>query len=162
MRKLLFCTLQLLFLISGAEARSLSEAVEEFRLLGVWAVDCYRVPTPRNGYTTFSKARDGSIRLVNDFGANYEDMVYRIVAIVRIDDERLLVTQVLTTDPHIEVDVIFLKVSGRIRTWSSRMSDGTILVDDGYVDRTSRHRTPWEERCDERRAEPGEPTGSQS
>jgi hypothetical protein len=40
--------------------------------------NCYRVPAPRNGHSTFSKARNGSIRLVNDFGTNYENMVFSI------------------------------------------------------------------------------------
>ena len=150
MRRLWFCVVQFLFLTSWAEAQSAAEVIQESHLLGVWATDCYRVPDPRNEHSTFSKKSDGSIQLVNDFGANYDNMIYQIATATRIEDGRLSLRQVLIADPRIVLDVILLKMNGKLRVWSSRTSDGTILVSDGFVDRNSGHQTPWEARCDER------------
>jgi hypothetical protein len=137
-------------LTTCAGAQSVAEAVQEFRLLGVWAIDCHQMPTARNEHSTFTKIGDGSIQLVNDFGANYDNMVYRIAAAAQIGGGRLLLRQVLTTDPSIVLDVVLLKVNDKLRTWSSRFSDGTILVSDGTVDRSGGQQTPWEARCNER------------
>jgi hypothetical protein len=150
MQRLCFCAAQFLLLTTWAEAQSVPEAIQEFRLLGVWAADCYQMPTPRNEHSTFSMTGDGKVQLVNDFGANYDNMVYQIVAAARMGDGRLSLRQVLTTDPRIVLDVVLLKMNDKVRTWSSRVSDGTILVTDGFVDGSSGHQTPWEARCNER------------
>jgi hypothetical protein len=150
MRGLWFCAVQFLLLTTWAEAQSVADAVQEFRLLGVWAIDCYQMPTASNEHSTFTKIGDGRIQLVNDFGANYGNMIYRIAAAAQMGGGRLSLRQVLTTDPSIVLDVVLLKVNDKLRTWSSRLSNGTILVSDGIVDRSGGHQTSWEQRCNER------------
>ena len=89
---------------------------------------------------------------MNDFGWDYDNMVYRIVEAERIGSERLALRQVLATDRNIVLDVVVWKVNERIRIWSSRVSSGNTLVVDGVVTSTNGHETPWEVRCNERSA----------
>jgi hypothetical protein len=150
MRTLVLCLIQFLSLAPFAQAQSTTRAVEDFHLLGVWAIDCYRNPAPRNEHATFTKTNADEIQLVNDFGVDYDNMVYRVVAAQRVGDDRLSLRQVLTTDGKIVLDVVLWKINDRLRTWSSRVSDGTILVADGVVSATNGHQTPWIGRCHER------------
>jgi hypothetical protein len=149
MRKLLLCIAQLLCLTTWAEAQSIAETIQDFRLIGVWAVNCQEAPVPGNEHSIFSNADHGVVLLMNDFGDRYDTMIYRITAAVRID-EQISIRQVLTNDPTIAVDVVLLRVNDRIRIWSSRIYDGTILVSDGIVDHKSGHQTKWLGRCKER------------
>jgi hypothetical protein len=109
MQRLWFCAVQFLLLTACAGAQSVAEAVQEFRLLGVWAV-----------------------------------------AAVQIRDGRLSLRQVLTTNPGIVLDVVLLMVNDKHRTRSSHISNGTTLVSNETVGRSSGHQTPWEGRCNER------------
>jgi hypothetical protein len=152
MRSLMLGCVHFLVLTTLAQAQSVAGAVENFQLLGVWAVDCSRLPAPRNEHATFSKTTSGDIQVVNDFGWDYDHMVYRIVNAERVGSERLALRQVLTTDRSIVVDVVVWKVNDRIRIWSSRVSNGNTLVVDGVVTSTNGHETPWEGRCNERSA----------
>ena len=152
MRKLMLACVPFLVLTTFAQAQSVAGAVQDFQLLGIWAVDCYKLPAPRNEHATFSKTTDGDIQLINDFGRDYDYMVYRIVDARRIDNDRLALRQVLTTDSSIVLDVVVWKVNDKIRIWSSRVSNGGTLVADGLVTLSNGHETPWEGRCNERSA----------
>ena len=79
MRKLMLACVPFLVLMTFAQAQSIDNVVQDFRLIGAWASDCYKPPDPRNEHATFSKTPSGDIQLVNDFGSNYDHMVYRIV-----------------------------------------------------------------------------------
>jgi hypothetical protein len=150
MRTLVLCLIQLLFLAPFAHAQSITRAVEDFHMLGLWAVDCHRQPAPRNEHATFTKANADEVQLVNDFGVDYDNMVYRIVAAQRIGNDRVSLRQVLATDGKVVLDVVLWKVNDKLRTWSSRVSDGSALVVDGVVSSTNGHKTPWIGRCKER------------
>src|SRR3979411_2327928 len=79
MRKLMLACVPFLVLTTFAQAQSVENVVQDFLLIGAWASDCYKPPDPRNEHATFSKSPSGDIQLVNDFGSNYDHMVYRIV-----------------------------------------------------------------------------------
>ena len=150
MRRLLLSSIQLLLLTTLAPAQAVTDAIQDFRLIGVWSANCYQPASPRNEYASFSKTPRSEIQLVNDFGADYDNMVYRIVEAARLGDERMSLRQLLTTDRRIMLDTVIWKVNDKIRIWSSRVSDGSILVKDGVVDSTNGRETPWEGRCNER------------
>jgi hypothetical protein len=152
MRRFLLNSFQFFLLTALAQAQSVTDAVEDFRLIGIWSADCYKPASPRNEHATFSKTARSDIQLVNDFGGSYDNMVYRIVQAARVDGERMSLRQVLSTDRRIVLDTVIWKVNDKIRIWSSHVSDGTTLVKDGVVDSTNGHETPWEGRCNERRA----------
>jgi hypothetical protein len=147
MQKALICAVQFTMLTALAQAQSPTNAVEEFGLLGSWAIDCAQSPSPRNEHSVFSVTSVGTIQLRNDFGINYDEMVYRVVAAKRLDTDKLQLRQVLTTDRSIVLDVVMLKIDDKVRVWSSRGSDGTALVRDGAIPSTNGQETRWALRC---------------
>ncbi len=58
-------------------------------MLGSWADDCSAAPSPANQYAIFSLSSRGNIELRNDFGPDYDEMLYRIVDAKRLSHFRL-------------------------------------------------------------------------
>jgi hypothetical protein len=75
--------IQFPFWAALACAQSPTSAIKEFGLIGTWADDCNANPGPSNQYASFSITSRGTIMLRNDFGPDYGDMIYRIVAGIR-------------------------------------------------------------------------------
>jgi hypothetical protein len=163
MRKFLFCLVQSLLLISVADisvanAQPATRALRDFDLLGRWAVECTRAASPLNEHSLFSLTSVGMAWVLNDFGPNYDGMVYRIVDAKRVAPDKLSLRQVLAADDSVVLDMVILKDSERIRIWSSQTADGNILVRDGMISSGNDQRTRWAGRCGERRAmQPGSP-----
>ncbi|MEA2903363.1 MAG: hypothetical protein QOI12_750 [Alphaproteobacteria bacterium] len=164
MRSALVCSIPFLLLATVAHAQSAASAVQTFGLIGTWAVDCNETPSPTNEHAVFSVASGDTIELQNDFGRDYDDMVYRIVDASRLAADKLAMRQVLATDNRVVLDVVLMKSNDRVRVWSSRASDGTALVKDGTVALTSGQETRWVTRCNERFAGSlgASPSGSSS
>src|SRR4051794_27503239 len=150
MRKLYIGAVQFLLLTLSGQAQSPTNSVEEFGLLGNWAVDCAQSPSPTNEHVVFAITSVGTVQLRNDFGISYDEMVYRVVAASRQSSDKLALRQVLTTDAAIVLDVVLVKSGERFRVWSSRGSDGTALVLDGAIPRSKGQETRWTERCEGR------------
>jgi hypothetical protein len=139
-----------------AYAQSLTNTVKAFGLIGTWADDCNQNPSPANQHAIFSITTGGAIQLRDDFGPDYEDMVYSIVDAKRIGQFRMSMRQLLMNDDRIALDTVLLKTKDKIRVWSSRGTDGTVLVDDGSMPVANGQETGWLVRCDFRRAgDPG-------
>jgi hypothetical protein len=145
--KAIICTGQILFLTALAQAQTIASVLQDFGLFGTWAVACEQRPSPTNEFAIFSVNASGGIRLWNDFGPDYDDMIYRIVDARRVGPDKLLLRQVLTTDRRIVLDIVMVKDNDRIRVWSSRMADGKILVNDGALASSNGHETRWVVRC---------------
>jgi hypothetical protein len=157
MRRFLFCLVQSLLLtgvaiISVANAQPATRALREFDLLGRWAVECARPASPLNEHSLFSLTSVGLAWVLNDFGPDYDGMVYRIVDAKRVAPDKLSLRQVLATDDSVILDMVILKDSERIRIWSSQTADGNVLVRDGMIASGNDQRTRWAGRCGERRA----------
>jgi hypothetical protein len=153
MRRFPLVVAQLLLLTSLVHSQSPVGAVQEFGLIGTWALDCSRPPGPANAYANFALTPEGAVELRDDFGPDYDDMVYRIVEATRVGSFRLAMRQVLTTDDRIVLDTVTLKAAGRIRNWSSQFADGSAsLVEDGLLHSDEGRETSWMTRCDLRRA----------
>jgi hypothetical protein len=153
MRTIFFVAVQLLLLTGFANAQSAANVVAEFGLFGTWAIDCRQPPSPANAYANFSLTSQGAIELRDDFGPDFDDMIYRIVDAKRIGQFRLSLRQLLTTDDQIVLDTVMLRAAGRIRNWSSRLADGSsILVEDGIIPLAREQETGWMTRCDVRGA----------
>jgi hypothetical protein len=133
-----------------AGAQSAASAIKEFGLLGTWADDCIATPSPANQYTIFSLASRGNIELRNDFGPDYDEMVYRIVDAQRLSHFRLAFRQLLTSDDQIVLNTVMMKANDRIRVRSSRGFDGSIFVEDGTIPSANGQETGWMMRCDVR------------
>jgi hypothetical protein len=153
MRTIFFVAFQLLLLTGLADAQSAANVVKEFGLVGSWAIDCRQPPSPTNAYANFSLTSGGAIELRDDFGPDFDDMIYRIVDAKRIGQFRLSLRQLLTTDDQIVLDTVMLRAGGRIRNWSSRLADGSsVLVDNGVIPLAREQETGWMTRCDVRAA----------
>jgi hypothetical protein len=142
--------LQLSLWTTLAEAQSPVSAVKQFGLLGTWAGDCSATPSPANQYTILSLTSRGNIELRNDFGPDYDQMVYRIVDAQRLSHFRLALRQLLTSDDQIILNTVMMKANDRIRVWSSHGSDGSTFVEDGTVPSANNRETGWMVRCDVR------------
>lgn len=147
MRKSFIGVFALLLLTATARAQSPTNAVEEFGLLGTWAIDCAQSPSPRNEHTVFAVTSIGTVQLRNDFGIAYDEMVYRVVAARRVGPDMIALRQVLTTDKDVVLDVVMLKVDDKVRIWSSRGRDGKALVREGTIPSTNGQETRWALRC---------------
>jgi hypothetical protein len=152
MRKTFICFIQSLLLIGFANAQPATRALRDFDLLGRWAIECTRPASPMNEHSLFSLTSLSSAWVLNDFGPDYDGMVYRIVDAKLVAPDKLSLRQVLVTDDSIVLDVVMIKDGERIRIWSPRTVDGNVLVRDGMVAPASEQRTRWAGRCGERRA----------
>lgn len=152
MRKSLFCLVQSLLLISFANAQPATRALRDFDLLGRWAVECTRPASPMNEHSLFSLTSVGLAWVLNDFGPDYDGMVYRIVDAKQVAPDKLSLRQVLATDDSVVLDMVIMKDSERIRIWSSQTANGNVLVRDGVIASGSDQRTRWAGRCGERKA----------
>jgi hypothetical protein len=153
MRKALVCFILSLFFATFARAQLATNIVRDFGLLGKWAIECTQPPSPANEHAAFSLTSVGTIWVMNDFGPDYDGMVYRVVGAERVAPDKVSLRQVLTTDDSIVLDVVMLKINDRIRIWSSRTADGNTLVKDGMIASARDQETRWARRCGERRAD---------
>src|SRR5438093_3649536 len=115
MRKIFFCCVQSLLLTSLANAQPATRAIRDFDLLGRWAIECTRPASPMNEHSLFSLTSVENAWVLNDFGPDYDGMVYRIVDAKRVAPDKLSLRQVLATDDSVVLDMVMLKDSERIR-----------------------------------------------
>ena len=146
-RRVLVGLIQFLLLTTFANAQSAAKVTQDFGLIGTWAVACEQSPGPKNEHAVFSLAAFDTIQLLNDFGPDYDDMVYVIVDAERLGPDRISLRQQLMTDRRVVLDIVMVKDNDKIRIWSSRSSDGTTLVRDGAIALTNGHATQWVVRC---------------
>jgi hypothetical protein len=130
-----------------ASAQSPAAIIKEFGLFGTWADDCTAEAGPKNAYAIFSVTSRGHVELRNDFGPNYDDMIYRIVAAWPISHFRLSLRQLLVTDDQIALNAVMMKANDKIRVWSLHGTDGSAFVTDGEIPATNGQATGWMERC---------------
>jgi hypothetical protein len=114
----LIILIQFILLTTSAIAQSPTGAIKEFGLFGIWTDDCKADPSAANQNASFSVTSRGVAQLRNDFGPDYDNMLYRIVDAKRIRQFRISLRQLLTTDDQIVLDIVMLKAKDRV--WSSR------------------------------------------
>jgi hypothetical protein len=149
-RNTLLCLIQFLLLTTFANAQSAARVTQDFGLIGTWAVACDQSPSPKNEHAIFSMSSFDTIQLLNDFGPDYDDMVYVIVDAERLGPNRISLRQQLMTDRRVVLDIVMVRDNEKIRIWSSRATDGTTLVRDGTIALTNGHATQWVVRCQDR------------
>ena len=159
MRRVLFCFTQCLLLVACAQslliadranAQSAARTVQDFKLVGKWAIECNQPPSPANEHAEFALTPLGAVWVLNDFGPDYDGMVYRVVDAQRISLDKLSLRQVLAADETVVLDIVLLKSNDKIRVWLSRTAAGDVLVKDGMIASANRQETRWAGRCGER------------
>lgn len=153
MRKALLSFVYCLLSVAAAHAQSATAIVEDFGLLGKWAIECSRPPSPANEHSLYAVTSSGMIWVMNDFGPDYDGMVYRVVTAERVSADKVWLRQVLTSDDKVVLDIVMVKSNERLRVWSSRMADGNTLVQDGTMPSARDQVTRWASRCEGRRAD---------
>src|SRR5262245_53463837 len=154
----LFDIVPLLLRAGVADAQSIAKDMQDFGLFGTWAAHCDRTPSPANEHAVISVSLSGTIQALNDFGPDYDDMVYGVVEAERLGPDRIRLRQVLTSDPKVVLDIVMLRENGRLRVWSSRSVDGAVLVRDGTIAQSNRQSTQWVARCQDKWAVSPAPT----
>jgi hypothetical protein len=153
MPSILLCLIHALLAIVGAHAQPATTVVDDFGLVGKWAIECSRPPSPANEHALYAVTPSGLVWVMNDFGPDYDGMVYHVVRAERVSPDKLALRQVLTSDENVVLDIVMVKDSERIRVWSSRTPDGNTLVRDGMMPSVKDQVTRWASRCEERRAD---------
>ena len=126
-----------------AEAGPDSDALLQFGLLGNWAFDCQKPPSPANPFINFSFSRAGPpTRQIITGRPEFDSRVpLSNVAILDAMHLRLSYPQ-----GGVTVTVTLLMELGRVRPYEAIASDGTVSVSGGNVMATGQP-TNWLLKC---------------
>jgi hypothetical protein len=100
----------LLLFSNMAHAQSPATALKQFGLFGTWANDCSQAAAPTNEYAIFSLTSVDTVQLRNDFGPDYDTMVYRITDARRIEAYLLSMRQLLVSDNQIRLNMVLMRM----------------------------------------------------
>jgi hypothetical protein len=130
---------------SAFAAETAWDVLERFGLTGVWSTTCDRPPTPTNFREIYSKDNDGRARREVDFGAGFP-IAATFVDSAQIISPSMIKLIVRNADPtlggkfnNLIIEVVWIKETYsqtneiRIRGFSSRSSDGKVIVQDGIL-----------------------------
>src|SRR5436190_8830407 len=143
MRTILFSSVQVLLVTAAALAQSPTTTVQDFGLVGKWAIECNRPASPADEHALYAITPSGLIWVMSDFGPEYDGMVYYVVRAERVSADKVALRQVLASDETVVLDVVMVKDNERIRVWSSRTADGNTLVRDGLMPSAKDQVTRW-------------------
>ena len=148
MRSTILCAALVLLLPAVAHSQSAADAMREFGLMGTWAGECSQEASPTNNYATYLVTSSGGLQLKYQSGTDDEDNIfYDLSAVKRVDEDKLSLRQVLTSNDRVALDVVLLKEGDKVRIWSSLFPDGTALVEDGVMTSMTGRETRWMTRC---------------
>ena len=125
-------------------SESTKRAVLDFGLIGVWAGACDEPATPINNHATYALSSSGAITLTYDAGERYEPTRYAIVNAEIVADDKIALREDYLNEKQ-TLEILVRKDKGRIRVWTSKSTDGRVLVQDGVI--TNNRETLWLQRC---------------
>jgi hypothetical protein len=132
---LIALSLALQALAGAAAAQSVAKAVQEFGLIGTWAIDCGK-PAARDNIQVSYAAEGGEVILSRDGGPDARDSL--LVRSARLMAPDLIETVERNRDMPLkdtgatEMTVVLRKTGGKIRIWKTTAA-GMTLVDEGKV-----------------------------
>src|SRR5579859_510166 len=106
--------------------------LQQFGLLGTWALDCDHVASLDNEYSIYAVSPSGEATLSYSRGLPYRDIVYAIRAAERVGEDRLAL-RVLRMSERMSVDLVLRREGGTVQVWSSHTPDGRMRVIDGVI-----------------------------
>jgi hypothetical protein len=115
-----------------AEENPVPGVLQQFGLLGTWAIDCAQPAGPANEYSIYAVSPSGEATLAYARGEPYRDIIYAIRAAERVTADRLAL-HVLHLPEKFSVDLVLRKEGATVRVWSSHASDGHMLVIGGVI-----------------------------
>jgi hypothetical protein len=139
---------------STAGAQSPADELTKSGLIGRWAKDCARPPSPTNQYAIFELATGASGSALPTYRFEVGDTNFRIayrveyVKSIAPDKAAWRIRKILPTpDSDDGFDVIAARKAEKMRTISSVHTSGTVFVRDG-IEMSTQRETGWLSRCD--------------
>ncbi len=131
-----------------AAADSPRQVLEDFGFFGRWSAHCDQPPTPGNSLRTTSVTASGAVGFREEFGKDFSENFYEVLAAERIADDQVSIR--IRLNRKTTQDLVMAMENGRLRTMANRPLDGEnagrTLVKDGRIT-ASGAPTPWMSRC---------------
>ena len=135
-----------------ANAASVQEVFQEFRLFGTWATDCNSPATPGNPHVTITTSSAGLVLEAHDLGADFAVNRYSVLSAEPVSQTNVSVQVIFQPGTTVEErqKLVFAIGNNTRRTIFNQSDGGAIRVKDGIaVARGSR--TPLLRKCEEGR-----------
>jgi hypothetical protein len=142
-RSLLFALALLPLTSASSEAGADSDALQQFGLIGNWAFDCHKPPSPANPFINFASSSAGQPTRQIITGRPKFDARVPLSDVAILDAMHLRLSY---PQGGIKVTVILLMQLGRFRPYEAVVSDGTVSVSGGEVKATGQP-TNWLVKC---------------
>jgi len=133
----------LLLMPSVSQAGADSDALLQFGLIGNWALDCQKPPSPANAFVTFTPSTAGEPTRQIVTGKPEYDSLVPLSDVAMLDATHLRLTY---RQGRVMVTVILLKEQRRIRPYEAVASNGMVSVSQGNV-KASGLPTNWLTKC---------------
>jgi len=115
-----------------ADENPVPDTLQQFGVLGTWAIDCAQAASPDDEYSVYSISPSGEATLTYKRGEPYRDIVYAIRSADLVAQDRLAL-QVLHMPERLPVDLVLRKDGDSVQVWTSNTADGRMLVIDGVI-----------------------------
>jgi hypothetical protein len=142
-RSLLLALALLAVTSASSEAGADSDALLQFGLIGNWAFDCQKPPSPANPFVNFALSSGGQPTRQIITGSPKFDTRVPLSDVAILDAMHLRLSY---PQGAIKVTVILLMQLGRFRPYEAVVSDGTVSVSGGEVKATGQP-TNWLVKC---------------
>ncbi|HZL40726.1 MAG TPA: hypothetical protein VFC45_10670 [Pseudolabrys sp.] len=119
----------------AAEAASVGELFQQFKLFGTWAPDCGQPASPANVRVTITTPSAGQVLEDHDLGSGFAVNRYSMLSAERLSDERLSVETILQpgNDAEDHERLIFLVRGPTRRTMFNQPDGGAVRVKGGIA-----------------------------
>jgi hypothetical protein len=118
--------------LAAAPPSPVQAAAVQFGLIGIWAPDCSKPPTPANGYEHWALESDGTVSEVIDPGPGYQANRY-VWSEGRLVGENQIQLDGAYTQANVAEHDLMRKVDGRLQTYEALDGTGRKLITDGQV-----------------------------
>ncbi|ARQ01264.1 hypothetical protein [Pseudorhodoplanes sinuspersici] len=127
---------------TGPSSADVLDVVRGWDLLGTFAVNCARPPSPDNAYARYVQ-REAAVFLDRDVGSNQDSLA--IVDASALPDGTISIV-IDFGKAGTRTNILAKDAAGRIRAMANHDSKGRFSVRNGVVLSLKRP-TPWQERC---------------
>lgn len=142
----------------AVSAQSVQQVFQDNGLIGAFAHDCSKRPSPDNIYTVYSLEPRGVRRVYYDRQGKQSGDAHIISALL-MSGGQVVYQQELVDKRRTHMTVVLMKAGDGIRVWRSQRADGAVLVQDGKI-LANNKATVWQFRC--YGARPGAAPGQQA
>ena len=139
----LFALASLLLVPAVAEAGTDSDALLQFGLIGNWALDCQKPPSPANPFINFTPSNAGQPTRQVITGKPEYDSLVPLNGVAMLDGSHLRLSY---PQGGVTVTVTLLKEQRRIRPYEAVASNGVVSVSGGNIKATGQP-TTWLLKC---------------